>query len=406
MTQVPKVYFGSVIPGFQRDSVSLTAKLDKIIELLDFSKIDKRDKVAIKMHLGLNVGYQTLHPLFVRRVVEAVKKTGAYPFITDNPTAVYQAAARGYTAETCGCPIIPIAGIKDRYTVKAKVDFMGVEDLDLSGVLNDSDAMIVLTHVKGHGNSGLGGAFKNIAVGGFGAPTRWHKIHPVVHYRKFFDEAKVTPDHAKKLVAACPRDAIEWNEKKKTLSLEPYVCDQCHEGEKACVKADAGKIGWQIRQETFDSFQEMMAVSAKAVLDTFNKDKLFYLNFMLNITPFCDCTGFGMPNIVPDIGVLGSKDIVAIDQASLDLIAREGLEMSTVSKIPERYTRINKKPSKGLHPFQVIHGPMKNPYRVLDFAAQRGMGSREYELIEVLSVAETQNMDMGSFAMESGPTFF
>ncbi len=103
-----KVYFGSVQQGRILPFASFAAKVDRITELLiEQTPINKREKVAIKMHLGFNVGYQTIPVFFVRRIVDAVKKTGAFPFITDNPTAVYNAVNRGYTQETCGCPIIP-----------------------------------------------------------------------------------------------------------------------------------------------------------------------------------------------------------------------------------------------------------------------------------------------------------
>ncbi|MFW9769794.1 MAG: DUF362 domain-containing protein, partial [Candidatus Thorarchaeota archaeon] len=112
----PKVYYGSVIQGNTSRWAAFAAKVDEVVKKLDFKTIEKKDKVAIKMHLGFNDGYQTVPVFFVRRIVQAVKKVGGYPFITDNPTAVYNAVERGYTQETCGCPIIPVAGVKDGYT--------------------------------------------------------------------------------------------------------------------------------------------------------------------------------------------------------------------------------------------------------------------------------------------------
>ena len=102
----PKVYFGSIQHGRDALFASLGMKFTKILDLLDFTTIKKGDKVAIKMHLGFNEGYQTIPVFFIRRLVKAVKKVGGIPFITDNPTAVYNAVERGYTQETCGCPIV------------------------------------------------------------------------------------------------------------------------------------------------------------------------------------------------------------------------------------------------------------------------------------------------------------
>ena len=83
-----KVYYGSINHGKIAQFASLANKLDKIIEYLDFSSLSKKDKVAVKMHLGFTDGAQTIHPFYVRKIVEKIKDTGAYPFITDNPTAV------------------------------------------------------------------------------------------------------------------------------------------------------------------------------------------------------------------------------------------------------------------------------------------------------------------------------
>ncbi|MHA1926936.1 MAG: hypothetical protein ACW974_13550, partial [Candidatus Thorarchaeota archaeon] len=71
-----KVYFGSVKHGNTGRFASFAAKVDKVIEHLDFSTIEKKDKVAIKMHLGFHDGYQTVPVFFVRRLVKAVKKAG------------------------------------------------------------------------------------------------------------------------------------------------------------------------------------------------------------------------------------------------------------------------------------------------------------------------------------------
>ena len=77
----PKVYFGSVQHGKAARFASLAAKYDKIVDLLlEQTPIEKKDKVAIKMHLGFNDGYHTIPVFFVRRLVEAVKKKGGYPF--------------------------------------------------------------------------------------------------------------------------------------------------------------------------------------------------------------------------------------------------------------------------------------------------------------------------------------
>ncbi|NHJ39651.1 MAG: DUF362 domain-containing protein [Asgard group archaeon] len=392
-----KVYFGSIQHGKPEVQASLAAKFDAIIEKLDLSSIEKKDKVAIKMHLGFRDGFQTIPVFFVRRLVQAIKKTGGYPFITDNPTAVYNAVNRGYTEETCGCPIIPVAGIKDQYVYPKEVNFKGVDSIDMAGVLHDADVLVNFAHAKGHGLCGFGGVIKNLALGGFAAKTRWNKIHSVVHYDKYWDSEKCTPEHAKKLVDSCPYKCINYDEKKHELKIGFYNCNQCME----CIKADEGVGCLQIKQENLDAFQEFMAICAKNVLDTFDKKKLFNISIALQITAFCDCMGMPQPIVVNEIGVLGSKDTVAIEQATLDLIKKEGI---IESGIPPYLKNINL--DSGLHPFQILLGPMKDPYKVVEYAEKLGIGTSKYELLEILSPEETAKIDYSKHKYETEPTFF
>ncbi len=401
MTNRSVVYFGSIQQGQDASFASLAAKLDKMIESLDFSTIKNRDKVAIKMHLGFGDGYQTVPVFFVRRIVRAVKRVGGWPFITDNPTSVYNAADRGYTQETCGCPIIPAAGVKDGYTCKVEIKFKNVDCLDMGGVLRDADVLIDLTHAKGHACCGYGGAIKNLALGGYSASSRWRKIHGVEQAVKYWSAEKCTPTHARKLVKVCPYKALKYDTKKHELKLLLFACrnELCLK----CQEADKNVGCLKIKREFFSTFQELMAIAAKKVLSTFDKDKQFFLNFALQITPHCDCLGVAQPCIVPEIGVLGSRDIVAVETATLDLISQAGLIENSV---PPYFKHIDLDPSKELHPFERIWGPFKNPYGVTEFAEKQGLGTRAYKLVELLSPEETQKAKPPRQEYERQPSFY
>ncbi|MHA2130204.1 MAG: DUF362 domain-containing protein [Promethearchaeota archaeon] len=276
-----KVYFGSVQHGNFARFASFPAKVDKITEMLiRETQINKKDKVAIKMHLGYNDGYQTIPVFFVRRIVNVVKETGAYPFITDNPTAVYNAVNRGYTQETCGCPIIPVSGVKDGYTTPVDIDFNGIKTLDLAGALKDADVLIDLSHAKGHGACGYGGAIKNLALGGYSGATRWIKIHRVVQFDKYWDKEKGRPDHAKKLGDACLYKALLYDEANNNLIRNYHDCHQCF----TCLEVDQDVGAAKVPRESYSAFQEMMAIAASKVLATFIPEKVFYLNFITQIT--------------------------------------------------------------------------------------------------------------------------
>ena len=390
------VYFGSVKMGNTARWGAFGAKVDEVLKKLDLKTIDKKDKVAIKMHLGFNDGYQTIPVFFVRKIVKAVKDVGGYPFITDNPTAVYNAVDRGYTQETCGCPIIPVAGVKDGYTYDFEVNFHNVDTLKIGGVLNDADVLIDLTHGKGHNSCGYGGAIKNIALGGYHGPSRWTKIHGVEQSIPYWDDEKCTPEHAKKLVKACKEDCIKYDEEKHKLTVSFGMCPQCMD----CIKADEGIGCLEIKQENFSLFQELMAIGANEIMKTFDENKRFYLNFLVDITPWCDCWGMGQPNVVNDIGVLGSRDIIAVEQASLDLIAKEGLIESMVPQ----FVRLHNEPN--LHPFQRVNGPLKDPYLTVEYGEKLGMGTRDYKLVEVLSPKKTAKMKGPKTISETAASFF
>jgi uncharacterized Fe-S center protein len=396
-----KVFFGSIQQGRDAIFAALGAKVDKILELLDFSTIEKRDKVAIKMHLGFQDGYQTVPVLFVRRIVKAVKAAGGWPFITDNPTSVYNAVERGYTSETCGCPLIPVAGVKDGYTTTVNVDFKNVDKLEMSGALHDADVLIDLAHVKGHASCGYGGAIKNLAVGGYAAQSRWEKIHGVEHSITYWDSEKCTPEHAQKLVEACPYKALKYDAEKHKLRIGMFACanQNCLE----CLDVDKAVGCLQITPEFFTVFQELLAISAKKVLETFDENKRFFVNFLLQITPHCDCMGMAQPTVVPEIGVLGSRDIVAIETATLDLIAKAGL---IEASIPPYFKHVNLDPKAKLHPFERLWGPMKNPYLALRHAAELELGTNQYELIEILSPEDTAKMEPPKQVYERQPSFY
>jgi uncharacterized Fe-S center protein len=91
--------------------------------------------------------------------------------------------------------------------------------------------------------------------------------------------------------------------------------------------------------------------------------------------------------ILPDAGVFGSDDIVALDQATLDVIARTRLIEENIPTSMEVHTREG-------HPFQWLHGPLKDPYKVTEYGERLGLGSRDYELVDVLPVEKVERSSM------------
>src|SRR5512143_277782 len=96
------VYFGSARQARLDPKETLPAKLDLILDRLYLRERVKDETVAIKLHVGAGIGYSTVHPIFVRKVVQAVKDSGGKPFIADVNGNVMDAQTRGYTAEVLG----------------------------------------------------------------------------------------------------------------------------------------------------------------------------------------------------------------------------------------------------------------------------------------------------------------
>lgn len=119
--------------------------------------------------------------------------------------------------------------------------------------------------------------------------------------------------------------------------------------------------------------------------------------------PTCDCCGTAQPNVVRDIGILASRDIVAIETATLDLIADAGLMKE---EIPLCVKHMNLDQNVKLHPFQRLFGSMKDPYITTRYAEQLGMGTSKYELIKIMSPEEASKLPETQWVFERGPSFY
>src|SRR3972149_883373 len=124
-------------------SASLPEKFRRLLHRFDFARTLKDKRVCIKMHLGGASGYKTIHPLFVRILVEEIKSAGGNPFITDCPCdSPQRGVARGYTQEVVGAPIIAATGVDDKYFYSHKLPKTRLKEVELAGNIQDSDVLI------------------------------------------------------------------------------------------------------------------------------------------------------------------------------------------------------------------------------------------------------------------------
>lgn len=366
-----KVYFASVKMKRMQGEHTYPIKMLKALDLAGLAEVVAGKRVAVKVHLGEGTNFSTIHPGLVRMVVQKIKEAGGRPFVVHSWGAL-DGYERGYTAETVGCPVLPSGGTLEKYAYSHAVDEPNLREVYVSGEIEDAEALVVLSHVKGHGNTGMGATLKNIGIGLVTGRSRG-AIHRLIATVPYWDREKcLSGQPCRACFDACPVDAVHWSgQNKDELHIDVHSCTYCGKCEEACPR-DALDLK---PDEMFRAFQRGMAHAARAVLSTFAPENVLFVNFILHVTPWCDCFPFTMPAFIRDVGVLVSRDPVAIDQAALDLIAREEL---LLDMIPGQFVV-----GEEGHPFQRVLGRAKNPYVQVEEAEKVGIGSREYELLDV-----------------------
>ncbi len=341
---------------------TLPAKFKRLLGKLDLAKAVKGKKVCVKMHLGGNLGYTTIHPFFVRLLVEHLKALKPNKvFVCDGNAE--KSDWRGYTEETLGCPIVGLFRKGHPKLEKIPIGFRHLDEALVSSEVLDADLLLVLSHVKGHGACGFGGACKNIAMGMVPGQTR-SKIHSL---EGGIDWDKKKCVHCGRCVKECPNKANKFT-KDGTYEIFYHNCTYCQHCILACP-VDALRLTGQ----TFQDFQHGLALVTKGVIDRIGLANMLYVSVLMNITIYCDCWGLSTPSLVPDIGILASRDIVAIERASLDLVKTEDLLESGLPK--------GRALGKGKHLFEKIHG--KDPYLITKLLKKLELGSRKYTLEKV-----------------------
>ncbi|MCX7704969.1 MAG: DUF362 domain-containing protein [bacterium] len=356
------VYFASARLKQLEKKATLPAKFLRLLSILNIDKEVKGKNIGIKIHVGCGYGYTTIHPFLVRLLVDFVKEGGGKPFITD---VVSPDSARGYNEFTVGCKFIQATGLRDTnyFTVKVPARY-GIRDLQLAGVLKDIDFLINLAHAKGHGNCAYGGALKNLGMGFVTTKTRID-LHRTQSERPYWNRSRCK--YCMVCVKNCRSSAITFD-KDKRLAIDFHGCVFCMRCVALCPHKALG-----LDTKNYEIFQRALALSAKKVLQSLNGN-CCHINVITNVTPFCDCLGLYSPPIIPDVGIAGSYDIVALEKATLDLINRHKYIEGTLPG----HLRFEK--DRG-HLFERIWG--KDPYVQVREAARLKLGNLSYNLHEI-----------------------
>ena len=369
----PKVYQISPLSRTFAYESGLMGKFENFLKDFDFSSfIPKDDVVPLKMHLGNQGAFRTIRPQFVKLVVDAVKRVPAKPFVTDSvrvPGYEYLEVAKdaGYTHLTLNAPVVLADGIFGHDSIKVHAgDLLG--EMSVASAIHDAKSMVVLTHVKGHIQAVLGGALKNISMGGVSQAPRggdWHqgrgKMHFLMGDLMQWDETKCIL--CLDCMNVCPAECLTFPDDTYTVNKEK--CWRCGRCARVCpVEAISVPV-------THELFMRAVAEGAKAVLSTFEPHRIVYVNFLLEMQPECDCMPLADPPVAQDQGILISDDPVAIDTATLDILSRvKPLPDSRASDIA---------PKEGWDVFSLLH--KKDGRLQIKEAEAMGLGTSDYELV-------------------------
>jgi uncharacterized Fe-S center protein len=350
--------------------ISLVAKLEEILEQADLSKyINEGDYVAIKTHFGSRGGHRVIRPIFLKKIADAVKKVGGHPFVTDTvrPKGIQYleiANMQGINPQSVGCPVVLADGLWGRNYVRVPAGDL-IPEIGIASEIYDADAMIVVNHCKGHIQSGFGGAIKNLGMGGIAARSREGdpergKVHALARVKIIHYEDKCIL--CGKCAEACDHGAITVND---TFELNEEKCVKCGRCIEVCEEG-----GLEMERDE-ERFQRALAEAAKAVVSTFDPGRVFYVSFITEVMPHCDCHPHSDVPIVNDQGVLAGDDPVAIDKAAIDII-------ENAQTLPDS-AAAGMESGKGL----LEKVTNRNPFVHVNRAAELGLGELEYELVMI-----------------------
>lgn len=260
-------------------------------------------KTAVKLHTGEKNGPNIIPRAWVKELLEEKLPEAA---IVETNTYYegdrYTTEQHRETLEVNGWTFASVDILDEEGTVLLPVkNGKWFTEMSMGSHLTDYDSLVTLTHFKGHTQGGFGGSNKNLGIG-----------------------------------CADGRIGKAW------IHTTPGQPDM-----------------WDISKE---EFMERMTESTKAVMDYFG-EHITYINVMRNMSVSCDCEGCAAaPVVTPNVGILASKDILALDQACVDIVF--------AMKEHEHHDLVERMRSR--------HG-----LRQLTYMKELGMGNDRYVLLDI-----------------------
>jgi uncharacterized protein len=341
---ISKVYFSEKLEDAKK--LFLLVNKDNIIK--------KTDKTAIKVHFGEKGNTRFVSPDLIKPITDELKKIKNSLFLTDTNTLYVgnRTNAKDHIKQALdhdfGKLDIPIKIADGEFGDDEEniiINSKHFKEVKIGAEFKNVDSVLVISHFKGHGLFGFGGAIKNLGMG-FGSRAGKLAMH-----------SKISPSVGKKCIGcgicidSCLPKAIKLKE--GLAEINPELCIGCAKCISVCPE-HAIKIPWG--GATSDDAQERCAEYA---LGAIKEKRCIYITFINNITKECDCLS-DSDIIGKDIGIIASEDPLALDKACYDLVLKHhnGKDIFVESGNPD-----------GTH--------------ILEYGKEIGLGNIEYELVNI-----------------------
>ena len=364
-----KVYFTNFRTTFRENLPMKLARLIKKAGMLE--GIDFENKfTAIKIHFGEPGNLSYLRPNYAKVVVDLIKGQGGKVYLTDCNTLyvgrrknaldhLEAAYENGYSPFSTGCHVIIADGLKGTDEVLVPINGQYVKEAKIGRAIMDADIIISMNHFKGHEATGFGGALKNL---GMGCGSRAGKMEMHSAGKPIVLKGQCIGCGACEKI--CAHSAIKVENKKASIDYGKCVgCGRCI----GICPRDATAAP---NDESNDILNCKIAEYAQAVI----QDRPhFHISLVMDVSPNCDCHAENDVPIVPDVGMFASFDPVALDMACADAVNRQPVIAGSILDELPQYTGDR---------FNDNH-PETNWLSAIDHAEKLGIGTRDYELIEI-----------------------
>lgn len=353
---------------------SLLEKFRKLIDRAGIAKIDFKGKyVAVKLHFGEVGNMAFLRHQYAKVLCDRIKELGGKPFLTDCNTLYIgyrnnaldhldAAYINGYNPLATGVHTIIADGL--RGTDEREIPVEGgvyCKAAKIGAAIAEADIFISLSHFKGHVNAGFGGALKNI---GMGCGSKKGKMEMHSSGTPYIDRDRCVG--CGMCVKNCANNGVHVLARKAQIDEDHCLgCGYCI----AYCPMGAIMTKWD---EAKPVMNRKIAEYAKAVVAG---KPSFHVSIAADISPECDCDSCNDIPVVPDIGMFASFDPVALDQACVDKVNASPIVPGSAADVEGKHEGHN-------DVFKLVH-PDTDWAAGLDHAEMLGLGTREYELLNV-----------------------